>query len=95
MPEFVDVATDEKMTHAEELASIKNDWKELTIPVLHIHGEDDGLAPFEENIRFSRENIPEELLSIYSETQMGHLNIWINAGTVKKEILKFIDSILL
>jgi len=93
MPDFVDVATDEKMTHAEELAKIKNDWKKISVPVLHIHGEDDGLAPFEENIRFSKENISEELLSIYSEKQMGHLNIWINAGTVKKEILKFIDSI--
>lgn len=93
MPDFVDMATDEKMTHAEELAKIKNDWKKINLPVLHIHGEDDGLAPFEENIRFSRENISDELLSIYSEPKMGHLNIWINAGTVKREIQKFIASV--
>lgn len=95
MPDFIDVATDEKMTHAEELSKIKKDWKKIQAHVLHIHGEDDGLAPFEDNIRFSKENISSDLLSIYSEAQMGHLNIWINAGTVKKEILKFIDSILL
>lgn len=92
LPEFVEVATDEKMKHAEALRRIENDWKSIRVPVMHIHGKKDGLAPYEENIRFSKEHIDPALLTIHSGEKMGHLNIWLNAGFIKEKLLDFISK---
>jgi pimeloyl-ACP methyl ester carboxylesterase len=93
MPAFIDVATDEKMTHAKELKKIEGDWAKINIPVLHVHGKNDRLAPFEENVNFSRKNINEDFLQIYISDKMGHLNIWVDAGTIKEKTLNFISQI--
>lgn len=93
MPSFVEVATDEKITHSEELKKIEEDWQKIQIPVMHIHGKRDGLAPFEENIVFSRKNINEEYLMIEQKSDMGHLLIWMKAGFIKNKILEFVSEV--
>ena len=93
LPKFIDVASTEKMNHSAALLDIKEDWKKISDPVLHIHGAKDGLAPFEENIYFSVENIDNRILYLERPAEMGHLLIWLNAGYIKEQILNFTDII--
>ena len=92
LPTFIDVASDEKIRHAESLRQIENDWSKISVPVLHIHGEKDGLAPFRANVTFSQNNINPTVLSLRTEKNMGHLLLWLNAGYVKSQMLNFISK---
>ena len=89
MPGLINVASDEKMTHAQELRKIEDDWKSIECPVLYIHGNEDGLAPFEENLTFSKNEIDSVLLKIDPKRDMGHMLIWENARYIKDRILEF------
>ena len=92
LPEFVNVASDEKMNHKASLRKIENDWQRISSPVLHIHGKKDGLAPFQANIDFSKKKIPSEFLYLDEQKDMGHLLIWMDAGYIKNRILSFIEE---
>jgi pimeloyl-ACP methyl ester carboxylesterase len=82
------VAADEKYTHEEELNSFINDWDQINTPVLHIHGEKDGLVPFG-NLRFSTEKIPEKWLQTKPFAKKGHLLPFTDKNQMVNEILKF------
>jgi len=92
LPEFIDVASDEKMAHSRSLKKIESGWSRIDIPVLHIHGQKDGLAPYEPNVTFSKERINNQYLTIVSPEDMGHMLIWLNAAYVKKQIINFIEE---
>lgn len=92
MPQFIDVASDEKMTHSKALRNIQSEWSKIKSPVLHIHGQEDRLAPCNSNIEFSKQHINKNLLTLETPEEMGHLLIWLNAGYVKEQILNFIES---
>ena len=40
------VAGDEKVVHAAELAKLEADWSKVTVPVVHIHGDQDDIVPY-------------------------------------------------
>ncbi len=46
VPTSYRIAGDEKTIHAEELAKLEYDWKKVTVPVLHLHGDADETVPF-------------------------------------------------
>jgi len=90
VPTAYRVAGDEKKIHAKELSLIKNDWKKLTIPVMHIHGENDNIVPYD-NIYFSRTNFQDiEILSI---PEKGHEISYKNTDLVIPPIIEFINQI--
>ncbi len=93
LPKFINVASDEKQYHSLSLKAIESDWENLTVPTMHIHGKKDGLAPFDENIRFSKKHIPADLLILKEEESMGHMIPWMNAAFLKNQILYFTSSI--
>jgi len=92
-PTFLNVATDEKMAHAESLEAIKDDWIDIAVPIMHIHGDADAIAPSEANINFSETHIRQDLLHIKRYPDMGHALIWDRAGTIKELILEHIKTI--
>ena len=90
LPVFVKVATDEKMSHRQALKNISEHWDNIQCPVLHYHGTDDSIAPYTENIEFSKNNIKPELLTMVTEQDGGHLLIWFKGATFKELIIDFI-----
>lgn len=85
------VSGDEKFSHAEELQKIAAGWKEIRVPVVHMHGDKDSLAP-PVNMEFSKKNIAPDMLRMERMPKAGHLIPFLNFDTVRGEILKLLDK---
>ncbi|MCP3930630.1 MAG: alpha/beta hydrolase [Bacteroidetes bacterium] len=83
------VSGDEKMAHIEELEKMKDNWKQLSLPVVHIHGEKDWLAP-KENIAFSEKHISPEWLKMVVLPESSHFIPWTDYDVVKKELMQIL-----
>jgi len=85
------VAADEKYSHKEELESFVNNWDQINSPILHIHGDKDGLVPYG-NVNFSEEKIPKKLLKIKTIPGKGHLLPFTEKELMVSEILQFVNQ---
>lgn len=90
VPTAYRVAGDEKKIHANELLFIEKGWNTLTIPVIHVHGEDDTIVPYD-NIYFSKENF--QHIEIISIPEKGHEISYKNTELVIPSIIKLINII--
>ncbi|MCH2195146.1 alpha/beta hydrolase [Kordia sp.] len=90
VPTVYRAAGDEKIVHAKELASIANDWKKITIPVLYFHGDVDDIVPYE-NIHFSKDNF--QNIEIISIPKKGHEIAWKHKELIIPHLLKLIRQI--
>ena len=84
------VAGDEKTVHAHELDLIKEDWKHLTIPVIHIHGDIDDIVPYG-NIHFSEANFKN--ITIITTPNTGHEIAWARPELIMPHLTSLIDSL--
>ncbi|UZR93862.1 alpha/beta fold hydrolase [Chondrinema litorale] len=91
-PRFLKRANDEKMTHVEELKKMLPLWEKITIPVTYIHGEKDGLVPFE-NTAFAKRVLVNAPVDYVTKEKMGHLIPWKNPELMKDAILKHLSQI--
>ena len=91
LPAALKVAADEKFSHAEALAAIAGGWKTISIPVVHIHGRKDGLAPLS-NMAFSEKNIPPQYLNLIYMENTGHLIPWTDYEIVRETLLGLLGS---
>lgn len=91
-PRSLRVAADEKYSHEDELKTFIEDWGQIRKPVLHIHGDDDGLVPYG-NVAFSKNNIPENWLEIKTFENKGHLIPFTERETMVDEIIRFVSSL--
>ncbi len=90
VPTAYRVAGDEKTVHAKELVLLEKDWKNLTIPITHIHGENDNIVPYN-NIYFSKTNFQNiELISI---PEKGHEISYKDTQLVIPYIIQLINQI--
>lgn len=80
------VSADEKFTHEEELLKMKDDWKNVSVPVVHIHGHKDFLAPIT-NVTWSEKNIPADYLKIINQEELDHFIPFKNQDLVITELL--------
>ncbi len=87
LPEALKVTADEKFSHAAALEEISSGWKDISVPVVHIHGRKDGLAPPQPNLAFSKKNIPEKYLNLIYLKDTGHLIPWTDYDIVKEVLL--------
>jgi len=85
------VAADEKYSHEEELESFVNNWDQINSPILHIHGDKDGLVPYG-NVNFSEEKIPKKWLKIKTIPGKGHLLPFTEKELMVSEILQFVKQ---
>lgn len=92
VPGAMGVAGDEKFTHEAELEKIKDVWKNVEVPVLHIHGTKDAIVPFE-NLDFSVRNFNSQHLDTIILQKGNHFIPWKNYDLVKSELLKLIKKI--
>lgn len=85
------VSGDEKFAHIEELRKLQPRWNDLRIPVIHLHGESDFLAPPEGNIAFSRQHIPAAYLKMKVMPKSSHFIPWTDYEAVREELNYFIN----
>ena len=91
LPAALKVAADEKFSHARALAAIADGWKGIHIPVVHIHGRKDGLAPLS-NVAFSEKNIPPKYLNLIYMEDTGHLIPWTDYEIVRETLLDLLGN---
>jgi pimeloyl-ACP methyl ester carboxylesterase len=84
------VAGDEKTTHAQELASIENDWSKVSVPVMHIHGDKDELVPYI-NVDYSQKVFSD--IEIITTPETGHEIAWARPHLIKPYIFEMIRKI--
>jgi len=89
-PTALQVAADEKITHVAELQKIRRDWRNLQIPICHIHGTKDRLVPFE-NLLFAKRMIRDEYLETIVLEGTDHFIPWTNYDLVEEKILEYLD----
>jgi len=90
VPTAYRVAGDEKTVHANELTLIASDWKSISIPVLHFHGDIDDIVPYE-NINFSKENF--QNIEVISIPEKGHEIAWKHKEIIIPYLLKLINKV--
>lgn len=90
VPTAYRVAGDEKQIHAKELELMEKDWKNLTIPILHFHGDVDDIVPYE-NINYSKETF--QNIRVISIPEKGHEISYRNTDLVIPHIIQLINQI--
>lgn len=84
------VSGSEKFSHAAELEKMRKDWAALSMPILHLHGQKDMLAPTS-NIAFSEKNISAKMLRMQVKSEWGHLIPFMNHEDTRKAILEALN----
>ncbi|MFY0629158.1 MAG: alpha/beta hydrolase [Flavobacteriaceae bacterium] len=92
IPGAMGVAGDEKFTHVEELEKLKDIWKEVRVPIIHIHGTKDIVVPFK-NLQFSVEKFDKQYLDTIVLQKENHFLPWKRYSLVRQELLKLIEKI--
>ena len=84
------VAGDEKTVHAAELETLEADWAQVTIPILHLHGDADDIVPVE-NLQYTDNAFAKAETKTFPN--VGHELAWKDARIIKDEILQFLNAI--
>ncbi len=90
LPKATKVAGDEKFEHAHELLKIKSIWANLKVPITHIHGKKDRIAPIE-NAIFSKNEIPAHLLELKILENENHLIPFTKPEMILEMIYELIE----
>ncbi|MFN7116470.1 MAG: alpha/beta fold hydrolase [Saprospiraceae bacterium] len=85
------VSGDEKFAHIDELKKMENDWSQISVPIVHIHGAKDKMLAPQGNITFSKSNIPAQFLKLIVIPDTGHLIPWTDYDQVKTELLALLN----
>lgn len=91
LPHFLRVATDEKMTHVQELRKMLPEWERLNIPVTVVQGSADKIVD-PANLDFARKVLADKQAEIISLPGAGHLVRFQRPELVKEILLKAGDK---
>lgn len=91
LPKSLKVAGDEKFSHKAELAKMSKQWSSIRLPVVHIHGRKDKIAP-PINLDFSINNIDSNYLRVIDLEDTNHFIPWSDYGLVKKVLLELLTT---
>ena len=80
-------ASKEKMSHQENLRQFENNWKQNTANIVSIHGDSDGIVPFENSL-FLEKQFPKEQFTLVTLDAAGHGLVWSHFEAIKSEIIK-------
>jgi pimeloyl-ACP methyl ester carboxylesterase len=91
LPRFLNVATDEKYTHVEELRKLIPDWEKLSIPVTVVQGGADNIVD-PANLEFARKRLAGKKAEFIFIPDAGHLIRWRNAAMVRSIFLRAVNG---
>ena len=80
----------EKLHHRADLATIQNEWENVKVPTIHIHGTEDWLAPIE-NVAYCKKYMDVEMYRHIELEERSHFILW--AEDVKDLIYKEIKKL--
>lgn len=83
------VCGEEKFSHRGELEKLFPDWISLKVPVVHIHGGKDWMAP-PANTDFSRRHLAPGLLRLVVWPSEGHLIPFVRFSETRAELLRLL-----
>ena len=87
VPRMLISANAEKLSHRKELTKMLPRWKELTIPVIYVQGENDGLI-YPSNAAFARRALVNaSCLTIEMIPDRGHLIMFSEIKRIKESIV--------
>lgn len=92
MPRFINTATDEKFSHAQELQQLMPDWSKLSMPVTVIQGTADNIVP-PSNLDFARKQLQNKKADFIVIEGGGHLLRRSHPKVIKDVLLKASDSL--
>ncbi len=87
VPRGYRVAGDEKTIHAEELKQLEEDWSNVKVPVIHIHGDKDDIVPYG-NVNYTKKHFKN--IKIIRVPNVGHEISYRRSDLVKPLILEMI-----
>lgn len=91
LPGMLVSANAEKLSHQRELQKMLPLWKNITVPVIYLQGEDDGLI-YPSNAVFAREKLVNaSCLDIYMIPKRGHLIAFLEIKRIKTAILEMLQ----
>ncbi len=91
LPDFINVASDEKFSHAEALCEISDIWERITVPTIHMHAPNDKIAPYAENVAFSLKHINHGILEVVTVEDRDHFIPWNARDIVTSYIHYLLD----
>ena len=83
----IQVSASEKYDHQNQLKQMANEWKNIALPVLMIHGDKDWLVPFENTV-FATKNMNNKFLKVYKWENESHFIPF----TKPKEMMQLITN---
>ena len=84
-------ASEEKLSHVQELKKYESNWsKNLSSTIVSIHGDEDGIVPYENSL-FLEKQFPEEQFQLVTIPGAGHSLVWSEFDFIKSEFLKLLD----
>jgi pimeloyl-ACP methyl ester carboxylesterase len=87
------VSSYEKISHQAALSDVVDQWINISVPILHIHGDKDRLVSVE-NVEFTK-RLPTKTTKIIKILEgAGHLIPWTRAKDLKILITEFIDVLI-
>ena len=90
VPKIWKSASEEKMSHKSELQRFENNWARNLSKITSIHGDSDGIVPYENSL-FIKAQFPENQLKLITIKSAGHGLVWSNFKLIKSEIIKTIE----
>jgi len=91
VPHMLANASVEKLGHLQELPLFEEKWALSEAKVLAIHGNRDGIVPYENSV-FLREKLGSDKFSLITLDGEGHALVWTNFERIKEEILNILKT---
>ena len=86
VPNIWKEASKEKMSHQQDLRKFENNWKQNTTAIVSIHGNSDGIVPYENSL-FLENQFPKEQFTLVTLKDAGHGLVWSRFEEIKSEII--------
>lgn len=93
LPKSFQTAGSEKFQHSSELASLDSEWSNLNVPMTHIHGEDDDIAPAYYNMEYSKSRLNDSLTTRLFYPDKGHLIIWSDEDMIINQLINIVERV--
>ncbi len=82
-PKWIQVATEEKFEHAEELEKIRTGWNSIATETHYVYDENDWIAPGKENMEFTKAEYNKDYLFMHHRKGKSHFIPWNDKAYVK------------
>ncbi|OIQ37725.1 MAG: hypothetical protein BM563_07910 [Bacteroidetes bacterium MedPE-SWsnd-G1] len=91
VPEMLQTASKEKLSHANDLRSMEQNWGANPSNIKTIHGDKDWIVPYENALKL-QQIFPKDQFELKTLDGASHDLIWSRYEEVKEELLKSIEA---